>query len=139
MKMHCPTCGGPHVSIETFDRWTPTGEWERGVQQLRCNNPKQANEAACPVIRMTFSLNVPDPVLSTPDPAPARTEKRKPPKRHMPAKQTPTFNRSKAIVRNCVDCEAPSKPMMPRANAQEEWRCRPCYKTKKQRDYRQKP
>lgn len=140
-KPVCPTCGGPQVQIETFNRWTPAGDWERNVQQLRCNNPKQSNKEACPVIRLVAG-NVPSvavnvTLLSSPDPAPTRTGKRKPPKRQIPMAITPIHKRSDLTVRHCVDCEAPSKPMGKRKNAQEEWRCRPCYKTHMNKIYRE--
>lgn len=138
-KPVCPTCGGPHVSIETFRRWTPARGWEENVQQLRCNNPKQSNKQTCPAIDLVAGTvpTVAAAILSTPDPEPARKKKRKPASQIMLRPIMPTHQRSELIVRHCVDCEAPSKPMARRKNAQEEWRCRPCYKTHMTRVYRE--
>lgn len=120
------------VSIETYDRWTPAGDWERNVQQLRCINPKQANKEACPVIRLVAGQvpTVAKTILSTPDPAPTRKEIRKAPKRKVPAAINQTHKRNTLIVRTCVDCLVPSKPMKLRSDAQQEWRCKPCYSHK---------
>lgn len=122
MKMICPTCGGP-VAVETFDRWTKALGWQFGVQQLRCQSPRQAEKPVCPVVAIVGGKVDPSIVLEFKEPRPAPV--RKPPKA-----MTPTHTRSGLVVRTCVDCMAPSRPMKLRSDAQEEWRCKPCYSHK---------